>query len=46
MGITGASELAIAEILQQVKQKGIEKRALVTPDEFQRIVGAVLSDKP
>ena len=46
MGITGASELAIAEILQQVKQKGIEKRALVTPDEFQRIVDAVLAAKP
>ena len=45
MGITDASELAIAEILQQVKQRGIEKRALVTPDEFQTIVEAVLAAK-
>ncbi len=43
MGITDASELAIAEILQQVKQRGIEKRALVTSDEFRTIVDAVLS---
>ena len=46
MGITDASELAIAEILQQVKQRGIEKRALVTLDEFKTIVESVLAAKP
>jgi methanogen homocitrate synthase len=38
MGITGASDDAVKEILAQVKALGIQKKGLVTPDEFRRIV--------
>ncbi len=43
MGITGADDEAIAEMLRQVKEKGIEKRGLLTPEEFREIADSVLS---
>jgi methanogen homocitrate synthase len=42
MGIVGTSDEAIAAMLSHVKQKGIEKRGLLTPTEFGDIVVAVL----
>jgi len=38
MGIEGVSDEAIAEILKEVKQKGAQKRSLLTPEEFKDIV--------
>ena len=32
------SQEAVQEILKEVKQKGAEKRALLTPEEFKEIV--------
>jgi isopropylmalate/homocitrate/citramalate synthase len=43
MGITGTDDEAIAEMLKQVKDKGIEKRGLLSPDEFREIVDGVLA---
>ena len=43
MGITGTDDEAIAEMLKQVKDKGIEKRGLLSPDEFKDIVDGVLA---
>ncbi len=45
MGIQDAQEDAVAEMLRRVKEKGIEKRGLVTPDEFREIVDSVLVAK-
>jgi len=39
MGIGGVGDEAIAQMLDRVKQKGIEKRGLLTDDEFREIVG-------
>jgi methanogen homocitrate synthase len=43
MGIKGTDDEAIAEMLKQVKDKGIEKRGLLSPDEFKEIVDGVLA---
>jgi isopropylmalate/homocitrate/citramalate synthase len=43
MGIAGTDDEAIGEMLKQVKDKGIEKRGLLTPDEFKEIVDGVLA---
>ena len=43
MGITGTDDESIAEMLRLVKDKGIEKRGLLTPDEFREIVEGVLA---
>ena len=43
LGITGTDDEAIAEMLKQVKDKGIEKRGLLSPDEFKDIVDGVLA---
>jgi len=43
MGIAGTDDEAIGEMLKQVKDKGIEKRGLLTPDEFKEIVDSVLT---
>lgn len=45
MGITDATDDAVAEMLQRVKDKGIAKRGLLTPDEFKEIVDDVLAAK-
>ena len=41
MGIRDADDEAIAEMLRRVKEKGIEKRGLVTAEEFREIVDTV-----
>jgi isopropylmalate/homocitrate/citramalate synthase len=46
LGITGTDDFAVSEMLQQVKQKGVEKRGLVTQDEFKEIVDSVLAVPP
>ena len=38
LGITGVSDEAVKEILAQVKALGIQKKSLVTTEEFRRIV--------
>ena len=43
LGITGADDEAIGEMLRLVKDRGIEKRGLLTPDEFKEIAEAVLA---
>jgi isopropylmalate/homocitrate/citramalate synthase len=43
MGITGTDDEAISEMLKQVKDRGIEKRGLLSPDEFKEIVDGVLA---
>jgi isopropylmalate/homocitrate/citramalate synthase len=43
MGIAEADDEAVAEMLQRVKQKGIEKRGLLTQAEFKEIVDGVLA---
>src|ERR1700681_2856634 len=45
LGITGADDEAVGEMLRRVKDKGIEKRGLLTPEEFQEIVDSVLVAK-
>jgi isopropylmalate/homocitrate/citramalate synthase len=45
LGITDANDEAIAEMLKRVKDKGIEKRGLLTQDEFRDIVDGVLAAK-
>ncbi len=43
LGIEGADDDAVTEMLKQVKDLGIEKRGLVTQDEFRAIARSVLS---
>jgi methanogen homocitrate synthase len=43
MGIAGADDDTVSEILRQVKEKGIEKRGLVDDAEFKQIVEAVMA---
>ncbi|HEY1753771.1 MAG TPA: hypothetical protein VGG72_00140 [Bryobacteraceae bacterium] len=45
MGITDADDEAVGEMLKRVKDRGIAKRGLLTPDEFQEIVDSVLAAK-
>jgi isopropylmalate/homocitrate/citramalate synthase len=45
MGIRDADDGATAEMLRRVKEKGIEKRGLVSPEEFREIVDSVLVAK-
>jgi isopropylmalate/homocitrate/citramalate synthase len=45
MGITDYDDDAVAEMLKRVKDKGIEKRGLLTQDEFAAIVDNVLAAK-
>src|SRR5712691_9633790 len=45
MGIRDADDGAIAEMLRRVKEKGIEKRGLVSPEEFREIADSVLVAK-
>jgi methanogen homocitrate synthase len=45
MGIRDADDGATAEMLRRVKEKGIEKRGLVSPEEFREIVVSVLVAK-
>ena len=46
IGIRDADDDAIAEMLRRVKEKGTEKRELVSPEEFREIVDSVLVAKP
>jgi methanogen homocitrate synthase len=43
MGIQNVSDETVAEILGEVKERGTEKRALLTPEEFQEIVDRKVS---
>jgi isopropylmalate/homocitrate/citramalate synthase len=43
MGITDYDDEAVAEMLKRVKDKGIEKRGLLTDEEFREIVDGVLA---
>jgi isopropylmalate/homocitrate/citramalate synthase len=43
MGITGTSDEAVNQMLQLVKERSIEKRGLITPDEFRDIADRVLA---
>ncbi len=43
MGIDGADDESVAEMLRLVKEKGIAKRGLLTQDEFREIVDGVLA---
>jgi methanogen homocitrate synthase len=43
MGITGTSDEAVNEMLQMVKERSIEKRGLITPEEFRDIADRVLA---
>ena len=45
IGITDADDEAVTEMLRLVKEKGIEKRGLLEPDEFREIVDSVLAVK-
>jgi methanogen homocitrate synthase len=45
LGITDADDEAIGEMLKRVKDKGIEKRGLLTQEEFREIVDSVLAAK-
>jgi methanogen homocitrate synthase len=45
MGITDYDDAAVAEMLKRVKDKGIEKRGLLTQEEFAAIVDGVLAAK-
>ena len=45
LGITDADDDAIGEMLKRVKDKGIEKRGLLTDEEFREIVDGVLVAK-
>src|ERR1700681_653740 len=45
LGITDADDEAIGEMLKRVKDKGIEKRGLLTQEEFREIVDSVLVAK-
>ncbi len=46
MGITDADDEAVSEMLRRVKDKGMEKRGLLSPAEFKEIVEDVLVAKP
>jgi methanogen homocitrate synthase len=43
MGITGTDDESISEMLRLVKDKGIEKRGLLSPEEFKEIAEGVLA---
>lgn len=43
MGITGTDDETVGEMLRKVKDRGIEKRGLLTQDEFREIVDSVLA---
>jgi methanogen homocitrate synthase len=45
MGITDADDEAVSEMLKRVKDKGIEKRGLLSAEEFKEIVEDVLVAK-
>ena len=45
LGITDADDEAVGEMLKRVKDKGIEKRGLLTQEEFRDIVDSVLVAK-
>jgi methanogen homocitrate synthase len=45
LGITDAGDEAVGEMLKRVKDKGIEKRGLLTQEEFREIVDSVLAAK-
>src|SRR5579863_5912557 len=45
LGITDADDEAVGEMLKRVKDKGIEKRGLLTDEEFRDIVDSVLVAK-
>ncbi len=45
LGITDADDEAIGEMLKRVKDKGIDKRGLLTDEEFREIVDSVLVAK-
>ena len=45
LGITDADDEAIGEMLKRVKDKGIEKRGLLTDEEFREIVDSVAAAK-
>jgi isopropylmalate/homocitrate/citramalate synthase len=45
MGITDSDDEAVGEMLKRVKDKGIEKRGLLTDEEFREIVDSVLVAK-
>ena len=45
LGITDADDESVTEMLRLVKEKGIDKRGLLTPREFQEIVDSVLVPK-
>jgi methanogen homocitrate synthase len=45
LGITDATDEAVAEMLQRVKDRGIQKRGLLTQKEFREIVDEVLAAK-
>jgi isopropylmalate/homocitrate/citramalate synthase len=45
MGITDADDEAVGEMLKRVKDLGMAKRGLLTPDEFQEIADSVLAAK-
>jgi len=42
LGIADADDDAVGEMLKRVKEKGIEKRGLLTQEEFRQIVDSVL----
>ena len=42
LGITGIDDQMVAEMLRRVKEKGINKQGLLTPEEFRDIVDRVL----
>jgi isopropylmalate/homocitrate/citramalate synthase len=46
MGITGADDEAVGEMLRRVKERGIEKRGLLTAEEFREIADSVMAVKP
>ena len=46
LGITGIDDQMVAEMLRCVKEKGINKRGLLTPEEFRDIVDRVLGAVP
>jgi isopropylmalate/homocitrate/citramalate synthase len=43
MGITNADDEAVSEMLRRVKEKGIQKRGLVSFEEFREIADSVLA---
>ncbi|HXP88226.1 MAG TPA: hypothetical protein VN841_26080 [Bryobacteraceae bacterium] len=43
LGITSADDESIGEMLRRVKDRGIEKRGLLAPDEFRETVDGVMA---